>query len=74
MQTASGVEFLLIGGDTRFYCAYHILNLFQCLIKFIFIVHNSDPRVADWTFMSNPLPLTLILISYLFIIYVVGPA
>uniref|UniRef100_A0A0C9QPI2 Elongation of very long chain fatty acids protein n=3 Tax=Fopius arisanus TaxID=64838 RepID=A0A0C9QPI2_9HYME len=33
----------------------------------------ADPRVADWPLMSNPIPLTCVLIAYLMFVLYIGP-
>nr|CAD7410953.1 unnamed protein product [Timema cristinae] len=38
-----------------------------------FMETKSDPRTADWFLMSSPMPLLIILISYLYFVNKAGP-
>lgn len=83
----NGIEFLRFGGSISFkiatlcFCCYAIqrFQLNWTIVSFFRSGKNinderADPRVADWTLMTGPLPLICILTSYLLIIYRIGPS
>lgn len=53
------------------------MNILKLIKQFSLLfckIEQSDPRVADWTLMTSPLPLICILSTYLLIIYRIGPS
>lgn len=66
----------LVGGIGRtwldkIYKTY-LISQFLCIIYAVFFF-SQDPRLKDYPLMQNPIPMTTILLCYLFFVLYLGP-